>query len=80
MTTRLTTPEERVERIKNLPLGTGWAKAQKDIAQEIRQALKELVEVAWERAPVNSDDDTFIDIELLTEIVNEALPEEEKIE
>lgn len=73
MTTRLTNPEERAKRI----LGP-WIH-ESDIISEIRHALKELVEVAWERAPINSDTDTYIDIDLLEEIVNEILPDEEQI-
>ena len=67
----LTTPEERAARVQ---YGT-----KERIAKEIRAALKELVETAWMRRPITHETDSYIDLHLLEEIVNEVMPEEEKV-
>lgn len=74
----LTKPEERARSISGSMITTR-EEADEAIARQIRDALKELVEAAREEEDGLPGYDGLIQISTLEKLVNEVLPEEEKI-
>ena len=72
---RLTRPEERAQRAMNGPIAGGSDYIHDRILEELRAALKELVEVFHDEIC----DPHYVDYTILLDLVNEVLPKGEKI-